>query len=139
MAIEIAIDNNDNLPAAAPSAGSVVLAGPSGHPVRAYKCCDGAAWFVLVDVFSAALIKNTGNVRRRVKDPTMVRKVSAWVVNSVIPKASGYHLVDSLNEAGMRAMLGISKKPGSMALLAWMDSVALPAIRGDELPKRLAK
>lgn len=97
--------------------------------IRAYRDRSGFAWFVMTDVFKALGSGNPSNMRKRVKCADDIAKVRAWVVNTVNPEASGYHMLQALSEGGMHVMLGISEQQPSIDLRKWMTQTALPLLR----------
>lgn len=111
-----------------PGASPVVALRYRGHAIRAMRCPQGAAWFVLVDVIRPLELRNTGTVRKRIKDPSMLRLMNVWVPNTVNPWDSGYRDLQALNVPGLEAMLGISRKDASIELLAWLLKEAVPRV-----------
>lgn len=99
-----------------------------GHRLRTYRDASGGVWFVLSDIFRALEKRNTGNMRKRIKCPSDITEVSAWVINHVNPEASGYRMIQAASVSGMRTMLGVSAQQPSIELLAWLNRVALPSM-----------
>jgi prophage antirepressor-like protein len=91
-----------------------------GYPIRAMRCPQGHAWFVLADVIRPLQLRNTSTIRKRLKDPGTVALMNVWVPNRVNPQDSGYRDVQAVNSAGLDALLGPSKFAETRALHAWL-------------------
>lgn len=104
-----------------------------GYPIRAMRCPQGLAWFVLADVIRPLQLRNTSTIRKRLRDPSMVAMMNVWVPNRVNPEDSGYRDVQAVNSAGLDAVLGTSKYAETHVLHAWLVASAdsLPATAGD--------
>lgn len=103
-----------------------------GYPIRAMRCPQGHAWFVLADVIRPLRLRNTSTIRKRLKDPSTVALMNVWVPNRVNPEDSGFRDVQAVNSAGLDAVLGTSKYAETHVLHAWLTANAdsLPATVG---------
>lgn len=117
-----------------PGASRVSTLTYQGYPIRAMRCPQGAAWFVLADVIRPLQLRNTSTIRKRIKDPSMVSLMNVWVPNRVNPEDSGLRDVQALSVPGLEAMLGVSKLDASRALLAWLVIEAERIARSSALP-----
>ncbi|MGQ2979188.1 MAG: hypothetical protein ACT6Q9_05765 [Polaromonas sp.] len=98
------------------------------HEIRAYVGPDGAAWFVLVDLFRAIGHRRNSPLRKRIKDPKDIMLVLAWVPNAATPAGGGGAMIQATNEAGLHHMLGVSDEKAA-ALHQWLISTGLPGLR----------
>lgn len=103
-----------------PGASRVHLLRYQGYPIRAMRCPQGIVWFVLADVIRPLRLRNTSTIRKRLKDPSTVALMNVWVPNRMIPEDSGYRDVQAVNQAGLTALLGVSKYEETHTLLAWL-------------------
>lgn len=103
-----------------------------GDPIRAMRCPQGVAWFVLADVIRPLRLRNTSTIRKRLKDPSTVAMMNVWVPNRVNPQDSGYRDVQAVNSAGLDALFGVSKFAETRALHVWLTAQAdsLPGAAG---------
>lgn len=104
-----------------------------GYPIRAMRCPQGHAWFVLADVIRPLRLRNTSTIRKRLKDHSTVALMNVWVPNRVNPEDSGYRDVQAVNSAGLAALLGTSKYAETHVLHAWLvaSAASLSATAGD--------
>lgn len=110
-------------------ASRVTILRYQGFPIRAVRCPQGVAWFVLADVIRPLAKRNTSTIRKRIKEPGMVAMMNVWVPNRVNPQDSGYRDVQALALPGLTAMLGVSKQQASIDLLAWLTTEAIPKVQ----------
>lgn len=110
-----------------------------GYAIRAMRCPQGAAWFVLADVIRPLQLRNTSTIRKRIKDPSMVSLMNVWVPNRVNPEDSGFRDLQALSVPGLEALLGVSRVEASRALLAWLvieaERIAQPPVHPAEPQK----
>lgn len=111
-----------------PGASRVSTLRYRGYPIRAVRCPQGAAWFVLADVIRPLQLRNTSTIRKRIKDPNMISVMNVWVPNRMNPQDSGYRDLQALGVPSLEAMLGVSRQDASRELLAWLLAEAVPSV-----------
>ncbi len=92
-----------------------------GHEIRAFIDADGAAWLVLMDIFRALEKRSSKSWRQRIKNPSDVMEVVAWVPNTVNPGDSGYRMLKATNPQGINDFLGVSRQQRCVDLLGWLQ------------------
>lgn len=100
--------------------------------VRGYRDAEGGAWLILADLFKVLTQGVQSNIRKRVKSPEAVVCVRAWVDKPSYPDGGSFDMVQSISEAGMVELLGVSLQAPSIEMLHWAQTVAAPTLRTAE-------
>jgi prophage antirepressor-like protein len=110
----------------------------TGTPVtlRAFRCQNGFAWFVLADIhralgkFTASGKVKAQGKRQHFKKSGDIAMVRAWVTNTASRQNGGYAMLQALSERGLEVfLLAREATDQALALRYWVTETAVPIVR----------